>query len=47
MTEEEKIVRFNQLFKKLLDLTIEQITKSIAAIRIFHFNAKQVFKLGL
>ena len=33
MSEEEKIVRFNQLFKKLLDLTIEQITKSIAAIK--------------
>jgi len=33
MSEEEKIVKFNQLFKKLLDLTIEQITKSIAAIK--------------
>lgn len=33
LSEEEKIVRFNQLFKKLLDLTIEQITKSIAAIK--------------
>ena len=33
LSEEEKIVRFNQLFKKLLDLTVEQITKSVAAIK--------------
>jgi hypothetical protein len=32
--EEEKILRFNQLFQKLLNLTVEQVTKSVAGIRV-------------
>jgi hypothetical protein len=34
MEEEEKLARFDQLFKKLLNLTVEQVTKSVAAIRV-------------
>ena len=33
LSDEEKTTRFNQLFKRLLDMTVEQITKSVAAIK--------------
>jgi len=34
IAEDEKVAKFNQLFKKLLDLTIEQVSHSIAAIKL-------------
>ena len=33
LTEDERTLRFNQLFKKLLSFTVEQVTKSVAAIK--------------
>jgi len=33
LDEEERSTRFNQMFKKLLALTVEQVTKSVAAIK--------------
>lgn len=33
MDEGEKMARFNQLFSKLLNMTVEQITKGVAAIK--------------
>ena len=33
MSEDEKMVRFQQLFRKLLDITVDQVTKSVAAIK--------------
>lgn len=33
LDENEKMIRFNQLFKKLLNITVEQISKSVAAIK--------------
>lgn len=33
LDEEERVSRFNTMFKKLLDLTVEQVTKSVAAIK--------------
>lgn len=33
LSEEEKVLKFNELFKKLLDLTIEQVSHSIAAVK--------------
>jgi hypothetical protein len=34
LSEEEKLIRFGQLFKKLLNLTVGQVTKSVAGIRV-------------
>jgi len=33
LDEEEKMLKFNALFKKLLELTVEQVTKSVAGIK--------------
>lgn len=33
LDEDERTTRFNQMFKKLLALTVEQVTKSVAAIK--------------
>lgn len=33
LTEEQKLAKFNAMFKKLLDLTVEQVSKSIAGIK--------------
>lgn len=33
INEEEKIVKFNSLFKKLLDITVDTVSKSVAAIK--------------
>lgn len=33
MDKEEKIAKFNTMFSKLLNMTVEQITKSVAAIK--------------
>jgi len=33
LSEEEKLIQFNTLFKRLLSLTVEQVSKSVAAIK--------------
>lgn len=33
LNEEERTTKFNVMFKRLLDLTVEQVTKSVAAIK--------------
>lgn len=34
LSEEDKINKFNQMFKKLLDLTVEQVSRSVSAIKM-------------
>lgn len=34
ITESEKIIKFNQLFRSILDTTVKQISKNVAAIKL-------------